>query len=215
MIPEVHATTRQAVLTTLLKQGERSASDLASYIGVSVQAMRRHLRSLEVDGLVEASLISGGPGRPSNLWQLTHQGQNCFGEGSERFALDLLGSIEATLPPEMIESLLSKQALEKASIYRNKIGLGQIKDRLEKLVELRSQEGYLAELKSAEDGLSWYLNEMTCSIRSIVEKYPSFCDQELQLIRYTFPDCNVKRIHWRLECGHSCGFQITPLNVCG
>jgi DeoR family suf operon transcriptional repressor len=36
------------------------------------------------------------------------------------------------------------------------------------------------------------------------------CDQELQLIRSTFPDCQVERVHWRLEQGHSCGFRLSP-----
>jgi DeoR family suf operon transcriptional repressor len=44
----------------------------------------------------------------------------------------------------------------------------------------------------------------------IAEEFPMVCDQELQLMRHTFPDCQVERIHWRLEEGHSCGFRITP-----
>ena len=44
--------TRDAVLALLLRQGEATAADLASSLGVSVQAMRRHLRSLEEDALV-------------------------------------------------------------------------------------------------------------------------------------------------------------------
>jgi DeoR family suf operon transcriptional repressor len=45
----------------------------------------------------------------------------------------------------------------------------------------------------------------------IAEQFPCVCDQELQLIRHTFPDCQVERVHWRLEAGHSCGFRLTPL----
>ena len=74
----VQASTREATLRLLLRQGKGSASKLAVCIGISVQAMRRHLRSLESDGLVESSSNPEGPGRPSNLWQLTPQGQNCL-----------------------------------------------------------------------------------------------------------------------------------------
>ena len=102
------------------------------------------------------------------------------------------------------------QAVEKAICYRNKIGKGSLKSRLKKLIDLRSEEGYLSELSSSSDGLSWYLHEFHCSIRLIAEKYPIVCDQELQLIRQTFPDCEVERVQWRLETVHSCGFHITP-----
>ncbi len=213
MTTEVQVTTREAALNLLLKKGESSARDLAFSVGVSVQAMRRHLRSLEVEGFVESTLISLGPGRPSNLWQLTIKGRNFFNDGTERFALDLMGLIEANLAPEKVEGLLNQQALEKASSYRHKIGEGDISERLAKLVELRNQEGYLADYQVAENGMSWFLNEFTCSISGIAEKYHSVCDQELQLIRYTFPDCKVERVQWRIEFGHSCGFEITPLKL--
>jgi len=54
------------------------------------------------------------------------------------------------------------------------------------------------------------LSEFHCSVQRIAEEYPALCDQELQLIRHTFPDCRVERVHWRLEKGHSCGFRISP-----
>ena len=213
MTAEVQAPTREATLTLLLRQGESSAAKLAVSMGISVQAMRRHLRSLENDGLVESSLTSLGPGRPLNLWQLTNQGQSRFntGNASENFALELLSSVEEALSSEMLEEALSKQALDKAAIYRKKIGSGDLSVRLQKLVELRNKEGYLADLHSETDGISWYLNAFHCSISTIAEKYPMVCHQELAFIRYIFPECLVKRVQWRLENCNSCGFQITPI----
>ena len=215
MTAEVQATTREATLTLLLRQGKCSAAHLAEGMGISVQAMRRHLRSLERDGMVESSVFSEGPGRPSNLWELTIKGYDCFsaGNGSENFALDLLASIEANTVNSSMAEILQKQTLEKAINYRQKIGSGSLNVRLEKLIELRKQEGYMAELELSSDGSSWYLNAFHCSIRSIAEEYPIVCDQELQLIRNVFPDCEVQRVQWRLEKGHSCGFQVNPLKT--
>ena len=100
------ASTHEAALTLLLRQGEASAAELAKQLGVSVQVMRRHLRSLERDELVEASPQSGGPGRPSNRWRLTAQGRGRFPDGSEHFALGLLQSLSTALPPEQVKGLL-------------------------------------------------------------------------------------------------------------
>ena len=44
----------------------------------------------------------------------------------------------------------------------------------------------------------------------IAEQFPLVCDQELQLLRHTFTDCEVERVHWRLEEGHACGFRLRP-----
>ena len=78
------------------------------------------------------------------------------------------------------------------------------------LVDLRSREGYVSDMAPAEDGRGWCISEFHCSVQRIAEEFPAICDQELQLIRLTFPDCQVERVHWRLESGHSCGFQIVP-----
>lgn len=213
-----HAPTREAALTILLREGEATAADLARRLGVSVQVMRRHLRSLEEDGLVEACSSHDGPGRPSNRWHLTPQGHERFPDGSEHFALGLLQSISTSLPPETLRALLQEQARAKATLYRQSIGDGCLRDRLERLVELRRQEGYVAELRADAElpasarpqPESWVLSEFHCSVMRIAEEFPVICDQELQLIRHTFPDCQVERVHWRLEEGHFCGFRLTP-----
>jgi DeoR family suf operon transcriptional repressor len=203
--------TREAALTLLLRLGEATAASLAEQLGVSVQAMRRHLRSLEEEGLVEASHSAAGPGRPSNHWHLTSAGQHHFPDGSEDFALNLLHSVADRLPPETLGALLAQQAQEKSNTYRRRIGNGPLQERLERLVELRRGEGYVAELRREEaEADGWLIREFHCSVMRIAEEFPLVCDQELQLLRQTFPDCQVERVHWRLEEGHSCGFRLVP-----
>lgn len=206
--------TRDGVLAVLLREGEATAAELAELLNVSVQAMRRHLRSLEDDALVEASTSAAGPGRPTNHWRLTSQGQERFGDSSETFALDLLHSMAAHLPQETIASLMAQQAEEKARHYRSQIGSGPLEERLERLIELRRAEGYVADLspdpsEEATPG-AWTIREHHCSVIRIAEEFPQVCDQELQLLRLTFPDCQIERVHWRLQEGHSCGFRLQP-----
>ncbi|MEB3307174.1 MAG: iron-sulfur cluster biosynthesis transcriptional regulator SufR [Cyanobacteriota bacterium] len=206
------ATTRNAALALLVRHGECTAADLAGQLAVSVQVMRRHLRSLEEDGLVEASPASEGPGRPSNHWRLTSRGQDRFPDGSEHFALGLLESLADTLPAATVQELMARQASQKALSYLEQIGSGPLKDRIQKLVELRRREGYVAEVSADPElpATGWILSEFHCSVMRIAQQFPCVCDQELQLMRCTFPDCSVERVHWRLEAGHSCGFRVIP-----
>jgi len=205
------APTRDSVLSRLLRHGETTAADLASQLGVSVQGMRRHLRSLEEDGLVEASPAVEGPGRPSNRWRLTEAGRSRFTDGSGDFALGLLHSLATTLPPGQVENLMVLQAEQKAAGYRRRIGEAPLQQRLERLVDLRRLEGFVAELLADPDTpTAWIISEFHCSVMRIAEQFPIICDQELQLIRRTFPDCQVERVHWRLQEGHSCGFRLWP-----
>ncbi len=213
MTSQMQVKTREATLSHLLKDGESSASRLASVMRISVQAMRRHLRNLEQEGLIESNSISLGPGRPSNLWHLTSLGHNYFnsGKGGEQFALELLHLLESTLSKNKTDQILRDLAVQKANVYRRIIGSGAIQTRLKKLIELRMKEGYISDFHlCSENNSSWYLNAFSCSIRGIAERFPIVCDQELQLIRYIFPDCNVERVQWIITTGHTCGFKITP-----
>jgi DeoR family suf operon transcriptional repressor len=194
----------------LLRHGHATAATLAKSLGVSVQVMRRHLRALEDEGLVASSTTSGGPGRPTNHWQLTARGQDQFPDGSEAFAVGLLQSMVQTLPAETLRQLLAQQGSEQARIYRSQVGEGCLQERLERLVDLRRREGYVAECSPHPDGESWVIQEFHCSVMRIAEQFPCVCDQELRLIRETFPDCRVDRVQWRLEAGHSCGFRLQP-----
>lgn len=211
--------TREAALAVLMRQGECTAAELAEQLDVSVQVMRRHLRGLEEDQLVESSSTQTGPGRPSNRWRLTVAGHGWFPDGNEAFALGLLNSMATTLPPETLTGLLRQQAAAKAANYRHQIGEGPLQQRLQRLAELRCSEGYVTDFhREASDTFppdspnqAWLISEHHCSVMRIAEAFPVICDQELLLIRQTFPDCEVERVHWRLEAGHACGFRLMPL----
>jgi len=204
------APTHEAALTLLLRQGEASAAELAVQLELSVQVMRRHLRSLEEKGLVEASPQALGPGRPSNRWRLTAAGRGRFPDGSEQFALGLLQSMSQALPPDQVKALLRNQAEQLASSYRQQLGEAPLGERLEKLVELRRKEGYVADCQAEAGSNAWMLQEYHCSVSRVAEAFPVICDQELQLMRHTFADCSVDRVHWKLEGEHACGFRICP-----
>jgi iron-sulfur cluster biosynthesis transcriptional regulator SufR len=208
------SSTRSSALALLLRLGETTAAHLAEQLGVSVQIMRRHLRALEEEGLVASSPAPEGPGRPTNRWLLTAEGRSRFPDGGQQFALGLLESMADHLSPELVKELMAQQAQQKALSYRQLIGNGNLQQRLGRLVDLRRSEGYVAECTQDPDSEAWLFSEYHCSVMRIAERFPCVCDQELQLIRTTFPDCQVDRVHWRLERGHSCGFRLSPAHGC-
>ena len=217
MSSEPATSTREAALTILLRSGQATAGTVASQLGVSVQVMRRHLRSLEQEGLVESSCNTTGPGRPSNLWRLTDQGRDHFPNGSEEFARGLLHTMANCLGPDQLQLLLGQQAAAQAQRYRVFLGDCSLEKRLQRLVELRRQEGYVADYQLCQDQGSWLLTAFHCSVARIAEQFPMICSQELHLYRSVFPDCHVERVHWIQEGDHYCGFRLqenTPAECC-
>ena len=63
------STTKQDILEYLLKHSQGKASDLATALDVSPQAIRRHLKDLEAEGLVlYSSTVQAGMGRPQHIY---------------------------------------------------------------------------------------------------------------------------------------------------
>jgi len=209
MSSESAPSTRDAALTILLRSGQATAGTMANQLGISVQVMRRHLRSWEKEGLVQSSCNTVvGPGRPSNLWQLTAQGRGRFPDGSEQFARGLLHTLSTHLGPEQLQSLLGRQAVDQAQLYRSLLEDHPLEQRLKYLVELRRQEGYVADYQLSEDQRSWLIRAFHCSVVRIAEQFPMICSQELELYRCIFPDCHVERFQWVQDGGHYCGFRL-------
>ena len=159
-----HPSTKDDILRYLLKQGEATAQALAQHLGVSAQAIRRHLKVL---------------GR------------------------------------EQMGSILRKQWERKALEYQQRVGAGNLADRVAKLVQLRQQEGYMAEWHAVEPNGNdpnaaphYVIAEYNCAISQIAATFPKVCDHELEMFAAALPDCHVTRTHWLVDGEHRCGYLV-------
>jgi len=102
-----------------------------------------------------------------------------------------------------VGEVLKKQWERKADEYRQRIGAGSLQARVEKLVELRREEGYMAELHDFDENITpsqtaekFILSEHHCAISEVAESYPTVCGHELEMFGAILPDCAIERTHW-------------------
>ncbi|QHV01055.1 iron-sulfur cluster biosynthesis transcriptional regulator SufR [Synechocystis sp. CACIAM 05] len=202
--------TKEDILRYLLKEGQGSAIAMAEELGISPQAMRKHLKDLENDGLIEHQQERQGMGRPQFLYQLSKQGREQFPQRYGEFALSFIDSLVETVGEEQLGAVLKKQWQRKAEAYRQQIGQGPLSKRVHKLVELRRQEGYMAEIHplSVEQAEKFILSEHHCAIADVAESYPTVCGHELEMFAAILPDCAIERTHWLNDGEHTCGYLI-------
>jgi len=204
--------TKQNILQSLLKQGQATAQQLAHDLKISTQAIRRHLNELEAEELIVYHSVQQGMGRPQHLYQLSELGRDRltpqkYGE----FAVSFLDTLAETVGKEQVSKVLAKQWQRKAAEYRDRLGQGTLAQRISRLVQLRKEEGYMAELHQAspKKRQEFVLVEHNCAISEVAESYPSICGHELELFSAVLPDCIVKRTHWINDGEHRCGYSIT------
>jgi DeoR family transcriptional regulator, suf operon transcriptional repressor len=214
------SSTKQDILRQLLKQGQIAAQDLAEQLQISPQAVRRHLKDLEEEGLIEYQSVQSGMGRPQHLYQLSPSGRAQFPNHHGQFAVGLLDTLVDAVGPEQMQAILRQQWQRKALEYRQRLGNGPLAERVASLVKLRQDEGYMAEFHPAlvtSDASSdshkdasnqFILTEHNCAISTVAQSFPGVCDHELEMFALALGDCSVKRTHWLINGEHRCGYLI-------
>jgi DeoR family transcriptional regulator, suf operon transcriptional repressor len=209
--------TKQDILHYLLKQSQASAQALADQFSVSPQAIRRHLKDLEEEGLIEHQSIQAGMGRPNYVYQLSREGHDRLRRSDQHlpdrydeFAISLLDTLAETVGRDQVSSILRKQWERKALEYRAQVGTGSLEERVANLVDLRKTEGYMAEYHSVASSncTQFVITEYNCAISHIAESFPSVCGHELEMFEAALQSCKVERTHWLVNGEHRCGYLI-------
>jgi DeoR family suf operon transcriptional repressor len=206
--------TKQEILDHLLKRGQATALELADDLAVTPQAIRRHLKDLETDGLIEFKSVQSGMGRPQHIYCLSREGRDRLPNRHDDFALDLLDTLAETVGPDGMQSILRQQWQRKAIEYQRALGEGSLSERVAGLVHLRQAEGYMAEFYPIPEGsepnsaTQFILTEYNCAISHVAESFPSVCGHELEMFAVALQDCRVERTHWIVNGEHRCGYLI-------
>lgn len=208
------SSTKQDILQHLLKQGQANTHELSEQLQVTPQAIRRHLKDLETEGLILFESVQSGTGRPQHVYQLSRAGRDRFPDHHDTFAIDLLDTLSETVGQEQMRVILRKQWERKALEYQQKLGRGTLAERVAKLVKLREAEGFMAEYYPMPEDADpmkatrFILTEYNCAISQVAETFPSVCDNELEMFAVALKDCQVERTHWLVNGEHRCGYLI-------
>ena len=213
--------TKQDILQYLLKGGQGTALELAESLEMSPQAIRRHLKDLEAEGLIQYRSVQARMGRPQHIYELTSLGRDRFPNRYGDFAVSFLDTLAETVGREQVISILQKQWERKAMEYRRLVGAGSLQERVAKLMELRKAEGYMAEWYPVDDrdsdfnakGDRFVFMEHNCAISNVAETFPSVCGNELEMFAAVLPDCTIERTHWIIDGEHRCGYLIARKEV--
>ncbi|MEY4519379.1 MAG: hypothetical protein RLZZ499_1978 [Cyanobacteriota bacterium] len=207
----IEHSTKQDILSFLLRQGQGKAQDLAEALKISPQATRRHLKDLQTDGLIVFHSIAQGMGRPQHVYQLSPKGREQFPNQYDEFVISFLDTLVNNLGYEQASDILQKHWQRKSLSYRQQLGDGSLPERVAKLVELRRQEGYMAEFKLVDEPLqSFILTEHNCAIAQVANSFPTVCGHELEMFATALGDCRVERTHSIVAGEHLCGYLISP-----
>lgn len=198
------------LLFELKTRGPATTRDLAARAGITRQAAREHLTKLGEAQLVEYTRAPAGVGRPGHTWSLTEKGHGRFPDTHAQMTVELIEAIRDEFGEAGLARMVGRREGAMAERYEQALREAEsLEDRLTRLVQLRTNEGYMAEASRHSDG-TYFLVENHCPICAAAAACQGFCRSELGLFKRLLAPAKVERLEHLLAGGRRCSYRVVP-----
>jgi DeoR family suf operon transcriptional repressor len=196
---------RHAVLVQLKLAQGLTAKELAERLGLSLNAIRHHLKELEAAGLVSYHREHRGVGAPAFSYRLTAAGESMFPRRYQETLTGLLDQVVQRDGRQAAVALLEAHFAELAHRLKAELAGRSPTERLYVLGRVLSDEGYMAEVRAgAGEGI---LTEHNCAIPAVAERFPELCAAEARFVAQVLGADVERRGHMLSGCSH-CEYHV-------
>ncbi len=200
---------RQAILRLLKQQGPSDSEALAAQLGISAMAVRQHLYALHTKRLVTYQEEQRPIGRPPKMWCLTPAAEPHFPDAHADLTVNLMNAVEQAFGEQGVKRVVLRCAEQQIETYRSRIpARASLQHRLQALISLRNEEGFMAEVQRQRDG-SFLLIENHCPISAAANVCPKLCDAEMEVFRAILGEgVTIERAEHMMAGARRCVYRI-------
>jgi predicted ArsR family transcriptional regulator len=200
--------TRNDILNALKRSDGMSADQLATQLGITSMAVRKHLSALEREHLVATTLERRPVGRPARLYRLSEESEGLFPKDYDALAVDLLIDLAELDGSGKIDLLFNRRAQRTFEYLQRQVNRAQtFDDRVRALAEGMDALGYLADWEKTGPE-TYTVSQYNCAIQRIATEFPQACYYELETSRQLL-DADVQRSCHLIAGDHMCCYVIT------
>lgn len=200
-----HRGLRGEILVELKKSQPITAKELASRFDVSANAIRRHLKELEAEGLVGYSREHRGSGAPTYAFELSEAGEALFPTQYGEVLTDVLAQLARAGGREVVKEMFAERFREHAERLRAELSNASLEERLKAIARLLSDQGFMAAWSKEQGALT--LAEHNCAVRAVAEAYPEICAAEEEFLSDVLQTEVIRDSHIPEGC-NSCQYSI-------
>jgi predicted ArsR family transcriptional regulator len=158
-------------IVTLLRRSSRTVDELAGTLGLTDNAVRAHLATLERDGFVQQQGARRGSGKPAYVYSLSQEAEQLFPKAYGSVLHELLDVLRQEMTTQEVDALMRTTGRRIASQWN--IPPGPIQVRLRAAVEILNELGGLAELEEY-DGV-YTIRGYSCPLAALAPGHPEVC----------------------------------------
>jgi predicted ArsR family transcriptional regulator len=181
---DLYAGTRARVARSILENGPSTAAMLASRLGLTPAAVRRHLDTLLAEGMIEArgQRVYGhrGRGRPAKVFIVTEAGRDAFEQAYDDLAVGALRFLAESGGDQLVADFARRRVAELEERYRPTIEAAEPSDKVAALAISLTADGYAASVESAPTGAGEQLCQHHCPVAHVAEQFPQLCEAETE-----------------------------------
>ncbi len=190
---------RAELLVSLKKSQPLTARELGKQFGLTANALRRHLKAFEEDGLVRYSREVRGVGAPVYAYSLSPAGEALFPRSYLGVLATALAELRARVGDAGVEAVLEAEWMRLADEAGPVLESLPLEERVALVAELLTAKGYMAEPVGTP---AVTLRIHNCAIREIAERFPEACTAEARFMERLLGVPLVRNAHRRAGCGY-------------
>ena len=201
-----HKGLRGDILLELKRSQPLTAKQLADVFGVSANAVRRHLKELEAEALIAYGREQRGTGAPTHTYRLSPGGEALFPTHYGQALTDILAYVARHSGRDAVRAMFAQRFRAHADRLRAELAESTLEEKVEAVVKLLSEQGFMAAWKVEEDMVT--LAEHNCAVRAVAEQFPEICAAEADFLREVLQR-DLQRNSYIPDGCNACQYSIT------
>jgi len=204
---------KKELIDLIKRNGTISIDEAVEKTDLAKTTLREHFLQLERDGYVERDYIRSGPGRPCLQFQITQKGNSLFPSSESALIKELLNYLKSKGEEETIKEFFEgfwEERLDKAQKRMDEITKSSIKSRVEMLVQMLEEEGFMPEFDLDAQKRELTIKECNCPFSEVIKETRLPCKLEALFFKRLFNE-KAERTTYIAEGDYACSYQI-PIN---
>ncbi|MGP4040031.1 helix-turn-helix transcriptional regulator [Gracilibacillus sp. D59] len=200
-------TTKDRILELLKKKVSLSVNELINHLDITHMAIRKHLTTLEKDGLVYSQYKKKEIGRPIQEFFLTTKGKRLFPNNYESISVEFLKDIQAIHGKKSINQLFENREERLTKQYTDLVDQSSNIEKIRDVVNIQNEKGYMAELSQHSED-QFEIIEYNCPIFAVANEFHIACQCETSMFKKVLATESVERVECKTEGNNHCRFMV-------
>ncbi|MGH9969150.1 MAG: helix-turn-helix transcriptional regulator [Pyrinomonadaceae bacterium] len=192
-------------IVTLLRGTTKTVNELAGELGLTDNAVRAHLLSLERDGLIKQSGVQQGTRKPHFAYDLTAEAENLFPKAYDALLNQLIAVLKGRLTPAALEQILREVGRSLAGNQSSGEESGDLESRVGSALMALEAIGGAARVEKEKE--KFFIRSESCPLAAAVTEHPEVC----HLTEALLSEIIGTKVRERCDREGSprCGFEVT------